>query len=271
MKIELRRWGRAYVAGMVLENAEEAGRALAAELRAAAGNAVLVSGAGLSTRSGIRDYRGAGGRWRQHDIHRVGHITTVHERPELYWAHAREQIEEIRAAAPNAGHQAAAWLEQAGLLRAVITQNVDGLHHAAGSRDVLEMHGRADRLKCSVCSHPAAADTPPGADGVPRCSVCGFDAPLRPTVVLFGEDLRLRDVEVAYELAERAALMIVAGSTMTVPPVAGLPELTLRAGRPGRLAVLCAEAIRWDADAQLVCRGDCTLVLAAAARELAAS
>lgn len=193
--------------------------------------AVALTGAGISTESGIPDFRSGRGIWAEFDPLEVGHISAFRRDPARVWAFYRLRIDVVRQAAPNAGHVALAQLERDGRLARVITQNVDGLHRAAGS-DAIEVHGALDRVDCLACGAQlpiaeAERRMTGDAEGVPRCD-CG--APLKPGVVLFGEMLPEAAVDEAFALASSSDLFLAAGSTLEVHPVAGLPEAARRAG-----------------------------------------
>jgi len=163
----------------------------------------------------------------------------------------------LRDARPNPAHLALAQLEAEGLLKAVITQNVDGLHREAGSRDVVEVHGTIATASCPRCGRREAE--PRRLLPVPRCGSCG--AILKPDVVMFGELLPPDAIERATTLAREAALLLVVGSSLQVYPVAGLPEETLRAG--GRIAIVNREPTPYDAVASLVAHASAGEILAA--------
>ena len=201
------------------------------ELVHGARRAVVLTGAGISTESGIPDFRSGRGIWAEFDPMEVGHISAFRRDPARVWRFYRLRIDVVRQAAPNAGHVALAALERDGRLARVITQNVDGLHRAAGS-DALEVHGSLDRVDCLECGARfdiAEAERRMEVDpeGVPRCD-CG--APLKPGVVLFGEMLPEDVIDHAFRLAQSCDLMIAAGSTLEVHPVASLPDVARRAG-----------------------------------------
>jgi NAD-dependent deacetylase len=185
---------------------------------------VVLTGAGISTESGIPDFRSATGIWADVDPFEVASIHAFRRDPERVWRFYRQRIDLLRNAEPNAGHLALAELERRGLVRAVVTQNIDTLHSRAGSREVIEVHGSIRSAQCLGClwSEPAEAvlaqlEQRP----VPLCPHCG--RVLKPGVVLFGELLPAGAMERAVELARSSALMLVVGSSLEVWPVAGLP------------------------------------------------
>ena len=165
---------------------------------------------------------------------------------------------------PNAGHLALAELEQRGLVEAVITQNVDGLHQRAGSRDVVEVHGSIASASCARAAVPSAAGRSAALLPLPTCVDCG--SVLKPDVVMFGELLPAAAVERATALAREAAAMLVVGSSLEVWPVAGLPGETL--GHGGRLAIVNREPTPYDAQAEVVVHAGAGEVLAATAAAL---
>ena len=210
-----------------------------------AGGVVVLSGAGLSTESGIPDYRGPSGSLRRHSpmtYQACGGDPMARRR---YWARSYVGWPRMAAARPNAGHGAVTRLQSAGLLRGVITQNVDGLHQAAGTRDVLELHGGLDRVRCLHCEarYPrrdverglaalnpdfraeATAVNPDGdadlaeehldAFRVLPCPACGADG-LKPAVVFFGETVPRDRVQRCFDLVDGARSLLVLGSSLTV-------------------------------------------------------
>jgi NAD-dependent deacetylase len=185
---------------------------------------VVVTGAGISTESGIPDFRSASGIWAQVDPFEVASIDAFRRDPERVWAFYRTRIHMLLEAEPNEGHHALAELERRGLVQAVVTQNIDLLHTRAGSREVVEVHGSISSAVCLRClwtQDTAGALEQLERQAAPRCRECG--AILKPGVTLFGELLPTEAIERAIELARGAALALVVGSTLEVWPVAGLP------------------------------------------------
>jgi NAD-dependent deacetylase len=207
---------------------------------------VALTGAGASTESGIPDFRSAGGIWAQFDPYEVASIDGFGRDPDRVWEFYGLRLGVLREARPNAAHLALAKLEHDGLLQAVITQNVDGLHRAAGSRDVIEVHGTIATASCPRCGH--REDEPARLLPLPRCASC--DTVLKPDVVMFGELLPVDAIERATKLAQEAALLLVVGSSLEVWPVAGLPDETLHAG--GKLAIVNREPTPYDDSAVFV-------------------
>ncbi|MGH3135726.1 MAG: SIR2 family NAD-dependent protein deacylase [Gaiellaceae bacterium] len=185
---------------------------------------VVLTGAGVSTESGIPDFRSASGIWAEVDPLEVASIQAFRRDPERVWSFYRERIHILRDAEPNAAHVALAELERRGYVSAIVTQNIDVLHVRAGSREVIEMHGSIRSAQCLRClwSEPGDAvlaqlDT----QSTPICPHCS-DV-LKPGVVLFGELLPPGAMERATELARAAGLVLVVGSSLEVWPAAGLP------------------------------------------------
>ena len=185
---------------------------------------VVLTGAGVSTESGIPDFRSRTGLWADVDPFEVASIDAFVRDPERVWDFYARRFETLVAAEPNAAHLAIAALERLGYVRAVVTQNIDTLHTRAGSRGVVEVHGSIRRAVCLRCpgSEPLAGVRAQLAERqAPLCPACG--AILKPDVVLFGELLPGSAIERATELARAAELMLVVGSSLEVWPVAGLP------------------------------------------------
>ena len=220
-----------------------------AELVRGARHALVLTGAGISTESGLPDYRGSNGLWRNRRFEELAHIETWRREPEAFWAFYRERIDVLRRARPNDGHRAIADLERRGHVARVLTQNVDGLHRAAGS-DPLELHGTLAEVECLACGFRAPTDVAGAqlAEGstVPLCPVC--DAVLKPAVTLFGE---LLPPAIADAEAEVAAcdLLLCCGSTLQVYPVADLPYDVHRRG--GAVAIVNVGPTGADALAEI--------------------
>jgi NAD-dependent deacetylase len=227
-----------------------------AELICANQPCVVLTGAGVSTESGIPDFRSAGGIWAQYDPYEVASIEAFQRDPERVWEFYARRLDVLEGAAPNPAHVALAELESRGLVQAVITQNVDGLHAAAGSRDVIEVHGSIAAAVCLACGRREehVRELLP----LPRCAECGVV--LKPGVVMFGELLPVEAIDRATTLARNAALLLVVGTSLEVWPVAGLPEETLLHG--GQLAIVNRDPTPYDARAELVSHDSAGAVLA---------
>jgi NAD-dependent deacetylase len=202
----------------------------------------------IDTESGIPDFRSAEGIWARHDPLEVGHVDAFRRDPARVWEFFALRLDVLAEAEPNDGHHALAELEERGWIRAVVTQNVDGLHRAAGSQEVVEVHGSLREAECIHCGvrvpmADAVAELP-----LPACPECG--EVLKPGVVMFGELLPADAIERAQRLAAEADLMLVVGSSLEVHPVAALPGETLAAG--GALAIVNRGATPWDSRADVV-------------------
>jgi NAD-dependent deacetylase len=209
-------------------------------------HAVVLTGAGISTESGIPDFRSAGGLWENYDPMRVASMTTFMDDPSLFWRFHRPRIDMLASVQPNPAHHAVALLQRRGMVKSLITQNIDRLHSRAGSVDVIEVHGSLDRGSCMRCTTTVSIDelcarADAADDGVPRCA-CGFQ--MKSGVVLFGEQLPMEAIEAAYDAAERADVMLVIGSSLQVTPVSQLPGVVLARG--GRVAILTESETDYD-------------------------
>ncbi|MGC8874273.1 MAG: SIR2 family NAD-dependent protein deacylase [Chloroflexia bacterium] len=232
-------------------NSEKAARLVAQSRRA-----VALTGAGISTPSGIRDFRSPGtGHWSQVDPIEVASIHSFLRHPERFYAWFADSWQEMAAAEPNPAHLALAELEKRGILRAVVTQNIDGLHQKAGSREVLELHGNARMAACLRCGAQQSTEDAlvsfRRTGKVPRCGCGGL---IKPTVVLFGEPLPADVLHRAQREVAQSDLLLVIGSSLAVTPAADLPWLAVRTGTP---IVVCNRDETWvDRFAQAVVRED---------------
>ena len=233
--------------------------------------AVALTGAGVSTESGIPDFRSRDGLWARFDSLEYGSIDAFRADPAKVWRFYAPRFAMLTEAAPNAAHIALAELERRALLRSVITQNIDLLHQRAGSRDVVEVHGSIATSTCGHCGARFELERVVRAietgGGVPRCDACG--AVLKPDVVFFGELLPRQAFERAVALARDAALLLVVGSSLEVYPVAGLPRETLDAG--GAVAIVNREATPFDARAAVRLHGNAGELLTAVVAALGAA
>jgi len=228
---------------------------------------VVLTGAGISTESGIPDFRSPTGIWARYDPMEYGTIGAFRRDPVKVWTFYAQRFDALKEAEPNDGHRALAELEARGLVRAVVTQNVDALHGRAGSNEVVEVHGSLREAECLRCGErvPFAEvlallrDRP-----APPCPHCGEI--LKPAVVMFGELLPEREIERAFALAEEARLLLVVGSSLEVHPVAGLPATTLATG--GELAIVNRGPTPYDAQAAVKVDGSAGETLSALVQAL---
>jgi NAD-dependent deacetylase len=198
----------------------------AARLRAAE-RIVAMTGAGVSAESGIPTFRGADGLWRQYRAEDLASPQAFARDPELVWEWYNWRRELIASRAPNAAHRALVEIEKRAPYFVLVTQNVDGLHHAAGSRDVVELHGNIWRVRCTGCGIEREDRDVPIAIP-PRCGSCS--SLMRPGVVWFGEPLPEGALEQAYAEAQRADVVLVIGTSGVVQPAASLVWAAKSAG-----------------------------------------
>ncbi|MDX6478491.1 MAG: NAD-dependent deacetylase [Gaiellaceae bacterium] len=238
-----------------------------AELIRGAQPCVVLTGAGVSTESGIPDFRSPTGIWAEFDPLEYASIEAFRRDPAKVWSFYAPRFAMLTGAEPNDAHRALAALEDAGFVSAIVTQNIDLLHERAGSRDAIEVHGSIRTSSCQGCgaSYPltevvALLET----EAAPSCRACG--GVLKPDVVFFGELLPESAIDRASELARGAGLLLVVGSSLEVYPVAGLPLETVQAG--GRLAIVNRDPTPFDGDAELVVHAAAGETLRAAAELL---
>jgi NAD-dependent deacetylase len=228
-----------------------------AELLRDASSAVVLTGAGVSVPSGIPDFRTPGkGLWEKVNPMEVATIDAFRRDPDRFWSFYSQRFTALKDKQPNRAHEAIAELERRGLVRGVITQNVDRLHRRAGSENVIEVHGSIDRCVCLECGGKTelerVMETIAEHPGAPECAAC--IAPLKPDVVLFGELLPERAMAEAHALAIEADVMLCVGSSLEVYPVASLPAITLESG--GRIALVTQGPTPYDSDAEVKLAGD---------------
>lgn len=218
---------------------------------------VVLTGAGISTPSGIPDFRSPGsGLWTRYDPFEVASLSAFRHNPERFFAWMRPLAVEIAQAKPNPAHLALAELEQAGVIQVLVTQNIDGLHQKAGSQTVLEVHGTMRTLTCVGCyrQYPTEHYIQPYLETgeIPRCLTCRQI--LKPDVVLFEEQLPIRIWLEAQEACRSCDVLLVAGSSLEVVPVAGLPSQALECG--ARLIIINQSQTYLDGRAEIVLRRD---------------
>lgn len=232
-----------------------------ADLIRSAQHIVVLTGAGVSTPSGIPDFRSpSSGLWRTFDPMEVASIWGFHDHPDKFYHWFVPVARAIRTAAPNAAHYALAELERAGKLDLLVTQNIDSLHQRAGSGGVVELHGDLRALTCLGCARelPSEPLWPQVERGeVLRCDECGHL--LKPNVVLFGEPLPYDHLRRAQEAALRCDLMIAVGTSLEVEPASDLPLLARRRG--SQLVIFNRQPTVADKLAEVTVRGDVAAVL----------
>ncbi len=212
---------------------------------------VVLTGAGMSTESGIPDFRSATGMWADVDPFEVASIEAFRSDPERVWRWYGQRIHGLLSAEPNPGHYALAALEQAGLVQAVVTQNIDTLHTRAGSVDVIEVHGSIRSFDCLACGASETLEGILHQLDVREAPVCaGCETIVKPGVVMFGELLPAAAMERAERLVRTAGLLLVVGSSLQVWPVGSLPGDALASG--AKLAILNREETPYDRDAAVV-------------------
>jgi NAD-dependent deacetylase len=240
---------------------------LAAAMLRQARSAIAFTGAGISVESGIPHFRGEGGLWTKFDPYKVAHIDTFRKDPAQYWTYSLEHRR--TDAEPNPGHRALVDLERGGHLRAVVTQNTDGLHQKAGSGDVIELHGSSHNVVCLDCDARfprAEIDQLNREHCPPSCPLCGGKF-LKPSVVLFGEALPQSALRQAQLLAMAADVVLIVGSSLQVYPAAGIPRLARQHG--AELCIINAEPTPYDDVAAAVIHGKAGEVLPAVVRRIA--
>ncbi|HUZ03186.1 MAG TPA: Sir2 family NAD-dependent protein deacetylase [Thermomicrobiaceae bacterium] len=226
---------------------------LAAEIRVRR-PVVAFTGAGISTESGIPDFRGPSGLWKRSKPTKYRDFLA---RPDVrlsYWERRRTRYPVLAGAEPNPGHRALSRLQQAGYLCDIITQNIDGLHQKAGSPagTVIELHGSAHHIRCVACRTIFVADEFPLPEAVmePTCPICG--GIVKEATISFGESLEVEDLRRALEIARGADLVLVVGSSLQVNPAARIPQVAQQAG--AGLAIINNEPTPLDDRADYVIR-----------------
>jgi len=234
----------------------------AASLLRSARYAVALTGAGISTPSGIPDFRSpSSGLWAQHDPFEVASMVGFRHNPRSFFDWIRPLARRMMEAQPNPAHVALARLEALGVIRSVITQNIDMLHTRAGSRQVYEVHGHMRLATCIECFAEVETETFIGRfieeGDIPRCPGCG--GVLKPNVILFGEALPVRVLRAAQREARICDVMLIAGSSLEVAPVSDLPVIAKAHG--AQLIVVNYDETFVDDDAAVVIHDDVATVL----------
>ncbi|MGI6138185.1 MAG: SIR2 family NAD-dependent protein deacylase [Candidatus Hydrogenedentales bacterium] len=226
-------------------------------------NGIAVTGAGISVDSGIPDFRSADGLWAKYDPTEYATMDAFLQNPDKVWEMWYALADTLKNVSPNPAHLALAHLEELGHIKAVITQNIDALHHHAGSKTVIEYHGNADTIVCPACNRRRPMDLSQRVLGAPRCECGGY---MKPDVILFGEIISEYALTTAERLARGCDVMLVIGTSATVFPAASLPYLAKEGGATviecnieptafsntvsdiflqGRAAVVLPELLKW--------------------------
>ena len=244
-------------------------RSSAVEAICRADSVVAMTGAGVSTASGIPDFRSEDGIWERYDPNDF-HIDRFRTDPEGFWRDRVGMVREVFGGdvEPNAAHEALANLEAAGYLDTLVTQNVDGLHQAAGSEDPIEIHGNGQRVVCTGCDRrldvEQVLERVEDGEAPPTCARCG--GLLKPDVVLFGERLPRDDLRRARTAARNADVFLAVGSSLTVEPAASLPRRAVEEG--GTLCIVNLDSTDLSGIATHDFRADVTELLPAFAEEI---
>lgn len=188
---------------------------------------VALTGAGMSVESGIAPFRGEGGLWEKYDPEEYGHISTLRTNPGKAWIMLSEMQQEITKAKPNSGHLGLAELEQLGYLNSIITQNVDGLHHEAGNKNIIEFHGNLRWVVCMECGKRVKSSEISLEKLPPRCKCQGA---FKPDAVFFGEAIPYEALTQSNQEARSCDVMLVIGTSASVYPVASMPEIAKSSG-----------------------------------------
>ncbi len=238
---------------------------VAREWIVAASRIVGFTGAGISTESGIPDFRSPDGVWARNRIVDFQEFLASEEGRIEYWRQKLANWPAMRAARPNAGHYAFAELHEQGKLLALVTQNIEGLHQRSGlpSEMVYELHGTTTEAVCLSCGDRITSDEAcrrvESGEKAPRCRLCG--GLLKPATISFGQSMPIDVMEMARAAAENCDLLIAVGSSLVVEPAASIPRLAKRAG--ARLVIVNRERTPLDGMADLIVRGEIGTVLPA--------
>ncbi len=213
---------------------------------------VVFSGAGISTESGISDYRSKGGVWDKFQPITIQEFLSEKEKRILYWERKREMYKQMREAKPNLGHLAIATLEEKGKLLGLITQNIDGLHQEAGSKNVCEIHGSNRETICLKCGRldpfEFVYERLEAGEKAPLCELCG--GLLKPNTISFGQNLNPETLQQSMLWIHACDLMIVVGSSLVVEPAASMPARAKERGK--NLVIINRDPTPYDTIADLV-------------------
>ena len=222
---------------------------------------VAFTGAGISAESGIPTYRGDDGVWNKYDPNKYANIYNFLRDPKYYWSFFKEvRYPVLKKAKPNKAHNALSKLEANGKLKAVITQNIDGLHQLAGSKRVLELHGNTRRISCLECKKSYTPDEifyQLKTELPPKCLDC--NGTLKPEVVFFGESLPLKTLEEAIKVTNECDLFLAIGSSLVVHPAASLPMMAKEKG--AKLIIINKDPTPLDSIADIVFHSSASEIL----------
>ncbi len=199
----------------------------AADIIRSSTGTVALTGAGISVESHIPPFRGENGLWQRYDPEEYAHIRSFTREPEKVWVMLKELVDTCLNAEPNRAHVALAEMEKRGILKGIITQNIDGLHQRAGSREVVEFHGGNNTMSCLTCRKKCRTEEVSLAVIPPRCECGGL---LRPDFVFFGEQIPPENLYRAMELSRNCGVMLIIGTTGLVVPAAQMPQMARSAG-----------------------------------------
>lgn len=241
----------------------------AADLVRNSRSTIVLTGAGISTPSGIPDFRSnSNGLWNEHDPMEVASLNAFRINPEKFFSWIRPLLKDMLNAEPNSAHLALAALEDAGFVQTIVTQNIDGLHQSAGSKIVYEIHGSLESLTCVSCYHQYPSSQFEESfmirGEIPICPDC--ENTLKPNAILFGEQLPKKTWLSCKKAVQKCEVMIVAGSSLEVMPVAGLPMEAINSG--AKIIILNHSPTYLDVRAEVVIHDDIALTLPMIADEL---
>jgi len=219
---------------------------------------IALTGAGISTESGIPDFRGKNGIWSKYDINEYGTIESFIKNPSKIWKFFEEMIDGFKNAKPNIAHIALAEMEKEGIVKAIITQNVDNLHAKAGSKNIIEFHGNFSKLKCIKCGRKF--------DMEEEMRICGCGGLVKPDMIMFGEEIPKDAIEKSFELAEKCDLILVIGTSCSVYPAAYIPVIAKRNG--AKIVEINVEDTEITHLADYVLRGKCSEIISKILEEI---
>lgn len=236
----------------------------AADLLKSSRYSIALSGAGISTPSGIPDFRSSNdGLWERFDPNEVASLSAFRTKPDKFFDWFRPLAKLIFEAKPNPAHIALSELQNRGVIQSIITQNIDGLHQRSGAKNVIEVHGTLNTLTCGQCYHQTNVEDIRHSylveEKIPTCKACG--GTLKPDVILFGEQMPIHPWQAAEREIKQCDLLIVVGSSLEVNPVAKLPYDVIAKG--GKLIIINQQITYINSRADIVFREDAAEILPA--------